>query len=148
MDRVRIVNCVYRPYKPYWSPPNKMQFSDRIRIKNGLFHPYKRYWSTSRVTPSTPVRCHYCILSRLMRYDFSISYGPKTAFKDPSNCTGLKLVICNRIRLSILDITELSLLEFLSIVHLLRFFLKQRIRFHYRFWHLVSRIIIKWLIIR
>ena len=66
-DRIRTVNCVYDPYKPYGSTnrcdpfaqkksdiysrlPSEMRFSDRIRTENCVYDPYKLYGSQTVVT--------------------------------------------------------------------------------------------------
>ena len=67
-----------------------------------------------------------------MRYDFPIVYGPKAAFIDFSNCMDRidVVTVSNRIRLYVLNMTELSLSRFLRIVRLLRFFLKVPLQFN------------------
>ena len=117
-DRVRTVNCVYDPCKPYgsrnrcdpvaqitpeiyWRSPNEMQFPIVYGPKTAFTIRTNGTDRQAAVTPSLEWHVIYINVT-LMRNNFQIAYGPKTVFYDLPNGTDRRLVVSNRISLCIM----------------------------------------------
>ena len=84
---------------------DEMHLTERIRTVNCVYDPYKPYGSTNRCDPFAWITrdLYYCPTNEVQ---FSDCIRTETVFYDLPNGTDRKFVVSNRISLCILDMTE------------------------------------------